>query len=633
MAKPAYVWTGHDWAGISGPEGKPGPGLNIRGVIDDSTKLPTKGSPGDGYIANDTGNIWTWQAITNTWIDSGLFRGPKGDAGETLKISGVVTNEASLPTAPTHLTVLMTQDTSSLFIYDPSSPAAKPSGYVDMGAIAGPKGDQGPVGPVGPDGPGMFFAPAVDTELNLPPTGVAGELRIVNNNGHVYSWDPVTSTWIDGGLLVQAGAPAKLLPPVPDTASLPWPGVPGTMVITQDDGHLWSWNGEANAGVGDWTDAGVYNFRINTAGDYFQNAYMSTGYGLVWNNTMKKWYAGLPDTAVVGWDQDTDYLPGMMCQHNGQTYIALRPNLGTVPGSQADAKAKDWRLLNQPVVGWKPGTDWEAGQLVWVPDVATFYHDGKMDPFDGDFDPAEPGSLWIATRHMSGSTPVGTGEPCSLSDVPPGYKRFNSYNPPTGGGIMYDTGWQLVEGPTVHYFSSASEMASLTDPRNRVVRQGDLGINVKGDQPIGTKIQVFDLSQPYSPLTGFWNPTRVDSGFVPAGIDDRDMLSWDATEEKWVTSVFEMGAEVNVSFHMQTADTGVPVYDESNNTFQVRQLEMQELVNGPWNTPNDDDVLTWDGTRWESMPAQKLKYQVIGKAAFAALTNPDPDTLYLVSGA
>jgi hypothetical protein len=316
MAKPAYVWDGTQWIAFSGPEGKPGPGLNIRGLIDDASKLPVKGDPGDGFITNDDGHLWTWRGATNTWVDSGPFRGPKGDAGETMKISGVVSNAASLPASPVRLTVFMAQDSSHLYIYDPTSGAASagptpPVGYVDLGAIAGPAGPTGPAGPIGPQGTAAFFADPVATSLDLPATGTPGEMRLVNNSGHVHSWDSATGTWKDSGLFKQTGSAAHMGHSVATEADLPAVGLPGEVRIVTSTHHMYAWNENSSK----WIDAGDFqsipdgtedkqvltwddtssawvaeHVTVHTAADVSKPATLSSGMMLVWDDT-NKWYS------------------------------------------------------------------------------------------------------------------------------------------------------------------------------------------------------------------------------------------------------------------------------------------------------------------------------------------------------
>ena len=118
-------------------------------------------------------------------------KGDKGDAGETLKISGVVADEASLPATPPNLTVIMLS-TGELFIYDPTSAAAKPSGWVDLGKIAGPAGRA------------AHATAAVSDVSKLPVAGTPGEMTLVQDTGHFWMWDDATSAWVDGGKIASS---------------------------------------------------------------------------------------------------------------------------------------------------------------------------------------------------------------------------------------------------------------------------------------------------------------------------------------------------------------------------------------------------------------------------------------------
>ena len=70
--------------GQQGLQGTNGAGLVVKGTVptvhDPLTDLPQTGNhPGDGYIAQDTGHIWTWNG--SAWIDGGNFGGPPGPQG------------------------------------------------------------------------------------------------------------------------------------------------------------------------------------------------------------------------------------------------------------------------------------------------------------------------------------------------------------------------------------------------------------------------------------------------------------------------------------------------------------------------------------------------------------------------
>lgn len=103
-------------SGPTGPQGPPGPagaagtGVDIKGSVPTAADLPTTGNtPGDGWIADDTGHLWIWGG--SSWTDAGEIKGPPGPAG---------------PQGPT----------------GPSGPT-------------GPPGATGATGPAGPAGPSV----------------------------------------------------------------------------------------------------------------------------------------------------------------------------------------------------------------------------------------------------------------------------------------------------------------------------------------------------------------------------------------------------------------------------------------------------------------------------------------------
>lgn len=66
--------------GPSGPPGKDGTGVNIIGELQSEEDLPEVGAPGDAYMIH--GDLYVWQANTNTWKNVGPIRGPQGDKGD-----------------------------------------------------------------------------------------------------------------------------------------------------------------------------------------------------------------------------------------------------------------------------------------------------------------------------------------------------------------------------------------------------------------------------------------------------------------------------------------------------------------------------------------------------------------------
>jgi len=58
-----------------------GSGITITGSVSNSTQLETSyaGDSGDGFIADDTGNLWVWDGAR--WVDVGKIQGPIGFTG------------------------------------------------------------------------------------------------------------------------------------------------------------------------------------------------------------------------------------------------------------------------------------------------------------------------------------------------------------------------------------------------------------------------------------------------------------------------------------------------------------------------------------------------------------------------
>jgi hypothetical protein len=68
--------------GDTGQQGPAGIGINVKGQVPTHANLPPTGNTnGDGYVTQDTGDMWVWE--NTTWINVGPIQGPPGPKGDT----------------------------------------------------------------------------------------------------------------------------------------------------------------------------------------------------------------------------------------------------------------------------------------------------------------------------------------------------------------------------------------------------------------------------------------------------------------------------------------------------------------------------------------------------------------------
>lgn len=141
--------------GPQGIKGVDGHGIRIVGVTDSPTKLPITVAAGDAYLVGV--NLYVF--ANGQWVNTGPVRGPKGetgpkgergekgDAGEDgygIRFIGKGTKEADLPDNP---------QLYDGFLINQNVWSWTGSSWLDLGVIAGPKGDRGETGDAGPEGP------------------------------------------------------------------------------------------------------------------------------------------------------------------------------------------------------------------------------------------------------------------------------------------------------------------------------------------------------------------------------------------------------------------------------------------------------------------------------------------------
>jgi hypothetical protein len=178
--------TGVGDPGARGPSGPVGPkgntgdqGISVTlvGSTATSAGLPLTGNAGDGWIVNDTGNLWFWSTANGQWEDIGQIVGPQGDPGDP---------------GPE----------------GPSGPSG-PSGPIGYQGASGPSGAPSTV--AGPSGPsGSQGDPGVNADFNY-----LGAFQI----GSTYAKNDIVT--YEGASYVAKGT---VLPNVgsPDTNSTDW---------------------------------------------------------------------------------------------------------------------------------------------------------------------------------------------------------------------------------------------------------------------------------------------------------------------------------------------------------------------------------------------------------------------------
>lgn len=141
--------------GPTGPVGPTGAAIEIQGSVPTAANLPPTANIGDGYITDDTGDLWVWNG-SGSWTNVGQIVGPQGPAGGQ----------------------------------GPQGPAGGAGAQGPTGATGatGPQGAQGPAGPAGASGASLtawalqapyFSNPNTTRQLNLAYTNTSGKPILV----------------------------------------------------------------------------------------------------------------------------------------------------------------------------------------------------------------------------------------------------------------------------------------------------------------------------------------------------------------------------------------------------------------------------------------------------------------------
>ncbi len=206
--------SGPSGAGGTGPTGPVGAPSIIRGSVANPGQLPASGSAGDGWIDQSTGDLYTWDPATAQWVNVGRIAGvtgptgggPTGAAGAPMVIQGSVANPGALPGSGNPGDGYIDESSGDIYTWDPVGAT-----WADGGRIVG---DTGPTGMTGPVGAPVVIQGSVANPAALPGSGNPGDGYIDESSGDIYTWDPVGTTWTDGGRIVGDTGPTGMTGPV-----------------------------------------------------------------------------------------------------------------------------------------------------------------------------------------------------------------------------------------------------------------------------------------------------------------------------------------------------------------------------------------------------------------------------------
>lgn len=139
---------GDPGVGEPGPEGPPGPAgtsVQIQGSVANAAALTTitTKAKGDGYIAQDTGNLHVWDGTE--WDDVGLIKGPKGDKGDTGTAATVSVGTTTTGAEGTAASVTQ-GGTAQARTLNFTIPRGATGATGPASTVPGPKGDKGDTG-------------------------------------------------------------------------------------------------------------------------------------------------------------------------------------------------------------------------------------------------------------------------------------------------------------------------------------------------------------------------------------------------------------------------------------------------------------------------------------------------------
>lgn len=260
-------------SGTDGAQGAEGHSVRILGLLETESQLPSGMKNGDGYLIGPDLHV----NVNGAWRNVGPVRGPegpqgisgeKGDTGEDgygVRYISRLGSESELPSSA---------ETRDAYIINSRVFSWSGTEWIDLGELAGPKGDQGergaqgptgqrgdqgpvgrdgrtgprgakgargdkgpsgPKGEVGPEGPagrGIAIAGELDQPLQLPGNWNTPDSGYVID-GDLWLYEPIMSKWFNAGPIVGPQGDVGPLGPKGDA------GIPGDEGARGPRGSIW----------------------------------------------------------------------------------------------------------------------------------------------------------------------------------------------------------------------------------------------------------------------------------------------------------------------------------------------------------------------------------------------------------
>lgn len=271
------IWNGDEWVttdlqgpigppGQDGQQGPAGAGLELLGVLDSESDLPSSGNAeGDAYFVDTSIFVWTdgkWEGVDIQGPEGPQgIQGPQGDPGETGEsgqdgrtiLSG--TNDPSSGDGEDGDFWINT-DTSTIF--GPKSSGDWPAGVSLIGQDGqdGAPGQPGQDGAPGADGTSIVLQGTLNDPQDLPSEPDAGDTYFVGSEIYVWNGNDWISTDLEGPA-GPMGNSIRVLGTLAGPGSLPQPGLEiGDAYFI--GASIYVWNGT------DWIDQDIQGPKGDT---------------------------------------------------------------------------------------------------------------------------------------------------------------------------------------------------------------------------------------------------------------------------------------------------------------------------------------------------------------------------------